>query len=168
MNAYDTQLTAHLTINEIPSVAIQGSKIASKQSRPGATKTTPSESEKTELTWFRSKTNLDVADINLNFYIGPDIIIKLVNLDRDLGVYLFISMKYNISHHHCYSYNVVITSIIILYLFIQLHCHRLHRQVIDPLSTLSLLHSAAKILCHHHIMMWSPSCLRHVIMLRHH
>ena len=92
--ADDTQLIAHLTINEISNVAIQGSKIASKQSKPGATqRQLHLNPTKTELTWFGSKTNLDVADINFNLYFGPDNI-KLVNLDCDLGVYLFISMKY--------------------------------------------------------------------------
>ena len=60
MYADDTQLIAHLTINEIPDN------------------------------------------------------IKLVNLDRDLGVYLFISMKYNLSHHHCYGDDVVNSSIIVI------------------------------------------------------
>ena len=52
-----------------------------------------------ELIWFGSKTNLKkIADLDLNLYIGPDII-KPVNVVRDLGVYLDseLSMEHHIS-----------------------------------------------------------------------
>ena len=80
MYADDTQLMAHLTINDIPSVAtrIQNCIVViqvwcnSRRLQLNPTKTEP--------IWFGSKTNLKkIADLDLNLYIGPDII-KPVNV----------------------------------------------------------------------------------------
>ena len=88
MYADDTQLIAHLTINDIPSVAtrlqnwIEAIQVWYNSRRLQLNPT------KTELIWFGSKTNLKkIADLDLNLYIGLDII-KPVNVVRDLGVYL--------------------------------------------------------------------------------
>ena len=99
MYADDTQLIAHLTINAIPSVAtrlqnsIEAIQVWCNSRRLQLNPT------KTELIWFGSKTNLKkIADLNLNLYIGLDII-KPVNVVRDLGVYMDseLSMKHHIS-----------------------------------------------------------------------
>ena len=99
MYADDTQLIAHLTINDIPSVAtrlqncIEAIQVWCNSRRLQLNPT------KTELIWFGSKTNLKkIADLDLNLYIGLDII-KPVNVVRDLGVYLDseLSMKHHIS-----------------------------------------------------------------------
>ena len=99
MYADDTQLMAHLTINDIPSVAtrlqncIEAIQVWCNSRRLQLNPT------KTELIWFGSKTNLKkIADLDLNLYIGPDII-KPVNVVRDLGVYLDseLSMEHHIS-----------------------------------------------------------------------
>ena len=99
MYADDTQLMAHLTTNDIPSVAtrlqncIEAIQVWCNSRRLQLNPT------KTELIWFGSKTNLKkIADLDLNLYIGPDII-KPVNVVRDLGVYLDseLSMEHHIS-----------------------------------------------------------------------
>ena len=100
MYADDTQLMAHLTINDIPSVAtrlqncIEVIQVWCNSRRLQLNPT------KTELIWFgRSKTNSKkIADLDLNLYIRPDII-KPVNVVRDLGVYLDseLSMEHHIS-----------------------------------------------------------------------
>ena len=58
--------------------------------------------------------------------------ITLVNLDRDLRVYLFISMKYNLLYHHYYGNDVVNTSIVVVLAssYCSVRCHCLHRHVI--------------------------------------
>ena len=99
MYADDMQLMAHLTINDIPSVAtrlqncIEAIQVWCNSRRLQLNPT------KTELIWFGSKTNLKkITDLNLNLYIGLNII-KPVNVVRDLGVYLDseLSMEHHIS-----------------------------------------------------------------------
>ena len=90
---------AHLTINDIPSVAtrlqncIEAIQVWCSSRRLQLIPT------KTVLIWFGSKTKLKkIADLDLDLYIGPDII-KPVNVVFDLGVYLDseLSMEHHIS-----------------------------------------------------------------------
>ena len=66
--------------------------------------TTAIKSGKTELTWFGLTANLKkMADLDLNFYIGADVI-KSVSVDRDLLV--FLDSKLSMRHH----INIVVRS----------------------------------------------------------
>ena len=58
---------------------------------------------KTELIWFGSKSDLKIADLDLNLYIGADVI-KPVSVIRDLVV--FLDSELSMRHH----INIVIRS----------------------------------------------------------
>ena len=113
------------------------------QSNPGMVQlqTTPSESDKDQVDLVRIQ---DESWWMLPISIWICISVQTISSWSicDLGVYLFISMKYNLSHHHWYGSDVVITIIIILQCSLSLSsssCHCFHCQH-------SLLLSAAIIL----------------------
>ena len=73
MYADDTQLMAHLTINDIPSVATRLQNCIEAIQAWCNSRRLQLNPTKTELIWFGSKTNLKkIADLDLNLYIGPD------------------------------------------------------------------------------------------------
>ena len=99
MYADDTQLTAHLTITDIPSTVTSLQNCIGDIQDWCNSRRLQLNPTKTELIWFGSRTNLKkIADLDLNLYIGPAII-KPVTVVRDLGVYLDseLSMKHHIS-----------------------------------------------------------------------
>ena len=83
--ADDTQLMAHSTINDIPSVATRQQNCIEAIQVWCNSRRLQLNPKKTELIWFESKTNLKkIADLDLNLYIGPDII-KPVDVVCDLN-----------------------------------------------------------------------------------
>ena len=127
MYADDTQMMAHLTINDIPSVAtrlqncIKAIQVWCNSRRLQLNPT------KTELIWFGSRTNLKkIADLDLNLY-RPDII-KPVNVVRDLCFYL--DSELSMEHH--------ISTIVRACIYYLCHLESIHR-ILSPDVTSGLV-----------------------------